>query len=92
MICISEFVDISLGNLDSSLYFIQPGVNGLPSGSDKDLIVWSRNPGGNVNPGGIYLDCWQGSWIRNQLPEGPKGTPAGGRPLLAEALEEGARH
>lgn len=37
----------------------------------------------------IDLDCWQGSWVRNQSPEGPKGTPAGRRPFLVEALEEG---
>ena len=27
VICISEVIDISLGNLDSSLCFIQPGVS-----------------------------------------------------------------
>ena len=66
-----------------------PRLHDFTAECSKDLIEWSRNPRGNVNPGGIYLDCWQGSWVRNQSPEGPKGTPAERRPFLAEALEEG---
>ena len=48
VICISEVIDISPGNLDSSLYFIQSGIHqqGFPgSAADKESACNAGDPG-----------------------------------------------